>query len=364
VRDIAQALEISTEAAENLLALDDLLLRWYDKNARDLPWRREPTPYRVYLSEIMLQQTRIEAALPYFERFIAELPDVSALAAVDEARLLKLWEGLGYYNRARNLQKAARVMTQQHGANVPASYDALRELPGVGDYTAGAIASIAFGIRVPAVDGNVLRVLARFLACRADVAQPRVKAAFREALADTMSEHRPGDFNQALMDLGATVCVPNGEPRCGACPLSPLCAGLREGCAAELPRKSEKKPRTLQQRTIYVLIARDGVFLRRRPPTGLLPSLWEFPGMDGWQDEDGAYTQACAWGFTPKKVQRLPDAKHVFSHVEWHMRGYALLCENEETVIDGNWVNAEALRGEYAVPSAFSAFRKAAEACL
>ena len=353
-------LGVAAEAIGGLSALPELLLAWYDQNARKLPWRSEPTPYRVYLSEIMLQQTRIETALPYFERFVAELPDVAALANVDEARLFKLWEGLGYYNRASNLQKAARVMVEQFEGRIPASYEALLSLPGIGDYTAGAIASMAFGVRAPAVDGNVLRVLSRVLACRADIAQPRVKAAFREAVVNILPEERAGDFNQALMDLGATVCLPNGQPRCEACPLAAHCAGYAAGCAAGLPVKSGAKPRVVEKKTVFVIAAGGRVRIRQRPSTGLLPSLWEFPNCGGGLDEQQALEQVRKWGCKPLSVEHLRDAKHVFTHIEWHMRGFFIRCEKCEDGLPGKWADAHQLRSEYAVPSAFSAYLKSA----
>ena len=230
----------------NLSEIIAPLLDWYRKNARDLPWRRESTPYRVWVSEIMLQQTRVEAVKGYFTRFLAALPTPQALAAAPEEQLLKLWEGLGYYNRARNLRKAAKLL----------------------HYTAGAVASIAFGLPEPAVDGNVLRVLSRLTADPSDIADPRTKAAAEDALRQILPVEDPGTFNQALMELGALVCVPNGLPLCDRCPLADLCQGHIQGIALDLPVKSSKKPRRLEQRTILVLVRDRLTAIRKRPVGG------------------------------------------------------------------------------------------------
>jgi A/G-specific adenine glycosylase len=306
----------------------------------------------------MLQQTRIETVLPYFERFIAELPDVAALANVDEARLLKLWEGLGYYNRVRNLQKAARVLVEQYSMSLPASYDQLKKLPGIGDYTAGAIASIAFNLPVPAVDGNVLRVLSRILGSRADISQPGVKSALRGAMTEMLSQTRPGDFNQAMMDLGATVCVPGGVPHCSQCPASGCCEGFITGCAQELPVKAQKKPRKKQQKTVLVLHANNRAMIVQRPQTGLLPSLWEFPNVDGFLSEDEIHSLLLTFGMQPVSVQRLNDTLHVFTHIEWQLCGYLIECKEQTAFPNGIWASAEALKKVHALPSAFASYLK------
>lgn len=352
----------NADAIGKLKGLTQPILDWYDRKARVLPWRSNPQPYWVWLSEIMLQQTRIETALPYFERFVEVLPDVAALANADEARLLKLWEGLGYYNRVRNMQKAARVLVEHYGGVIPASYEQLKELPGIGDYTAGAIASIAFHLPVPAVDGNVLRVLSRILASRSDISKPDVKGALRDAAIAMLSVTRPGDFNQAMMDLGATVCIPNGAPRCFECPVASHCEGYKTGCAEELPVKAPKKPRTIQQRTVLVLLLSNGkTLLRQRPKKGLLPSLWEFPNVQGYLSADEVRSLLNSFGVTPVKIERLGDARHIFTHIEWHMHGYLIECElMEQTCFqNGVWVAAEALKADYALPSAFASYLKA-----
>ncbi len=335
-----------------------LLLAWYDRSARVLPWRSDPKPYRVWVSEIMLQQTRVEAVLPYFERFLAALPDVSALAAADEPKLMKLWQGLGYYSRARNLQKAARIIMERHDGRLPADWRALRELPGVGDYTAGAIASIAFGLPEPAVDGNVLRVLSRVLASGEDIALPKVKKRFTALVRAILPQDRPGDFNQALMDLGATVCLPNGAPLCKDCPLAGVCRANALGIAGTLPVRAAKKPKAIQLKTVFVIRCGGSTLLALRPPKGLLAGLWELPNADGWLDGAEAAALLATWGAEPSGLAPLPEAKHVFTHVEWRMRGFLVDAPCFSPPWQHAWADGAALHGRYAVPSAFKAYLK------
>ena len=329
------------------------LLPWYDENARDLPWRQDPTPYRVWVSEIMLQQTRIEAAKGYFARFMAALPGVSDLAAAEEETVLKLWEGLGYYSRARNLHKAAKRIVEEHGGELPASYAALRALPGIGDYTAGAVASIAFGLPEPAVDGNVLRVCSRLTACADRVGDERVKRGFREALRAQYPAGRCGDFTSALMELGETVCTP-GTPDCGACPLAGLCAAHAAGEETAYPVLPAKKPRRIQPRTIFLLDCEGRIALQKRPDRGLLAGLWELPGADGTLTKDEVLARAAAWGCEPTEAAFCGEAVHVFSHIEWRMTGWRVTC----AAAPGRfaWTDADDRREGYAVPTAFRAY--------
>ena len=330
------------------------LLEWYGKNARRLPWRDEPTPYRVWVSEIMLQQTRVEAVRPYFERFVRELPDVRALAEVPEERLLKLWEGLGYYSRARNLQKAAKLVLSQCGGHLPQEADELKKLPGIGEYTAGAVASIGFGRPEPAVDGNVLRVLARLTADGRDIRDPAAKRRAGEALKGVYPEGRCGDFTQALMELGATVCLPSGAPLCGECPLSALCEGLRTGQAASLPVASPKPARRIEERTVFLILCGGRAALRRRPESGLLAGLWEFPAAPGALSAGEAGKVLAGWGVSASEMEPLPPAKHVFTHVEWRMSGYLARVPAESERFC--WAGRQELESRYAVPSAFKSF--------
>ena len=309
---------------KNIETLDVIaapLLRWFHSEKRALPWREEPTPYRVWVSEIMLQQTRVEAVKPYFERFVAALPDVRALARADEDTLMKLWEGLGYYSRARHLQSAARLICSDHGGEIPAHFDDLLALPGIGRYTAGAVASIAFGERRPAVDGNVLRVIMRFLACPADILKESTKRAVEEALIARLPENA-GDFNQALMELGALVCLPRGAARCPSCPLERLCLAKEANLQAELPQKTPPKRRRTEKLTIFLLAKNGKIALQKRPAQGLLAGLWGFPAMEGHLKKKEAEEALQAIGLIPAKLHALPAAQHIFSHITWQMVGW------------------------------------------
>ncbi len=334
------------------------LICWYKKERRTLPWREQRNPYYIWVSEIMLQQTRVEAVKPYFGRFIRELPDVSALAGCPEERLLKLWEGLGYYNRVRNMQKAARILEEQFQGRLPADLQALKSLPGIGSYTAGAIASIAYGIPAPAVDGNVLRVLARLRGDGRDMDRQSVRKSVETDLAQIMPAEDPGAFNQALMELGAVICVPGGTARCGECPLAGFCQAHKSGRETDFPVKGEKKPRKVEDKTVLVIQDGRRIALRRRPGKGLLAGLYEFPNLKGKRTPREVLAWAEEAGLTPLRIQKLEDARHVFSHVEWHMSGYALRVASLETARAGELilVEVEEARKNYPVPSAFSAY--------
>ena len=335
------------------------LLRWFRENARVLPWRSDPTPYHVWVSEIMLQQTRVAAVLEYYRRFMEALPTVSDLACAEEDKLLKLWQGLGYYNRARNLQKAARQIIEQFGGTFPGTYEAIRALAGVGDYTAGAIASIAFGIPVPAVDGNVLRVISRITGDRGDVQRPETKARIRQALLETMPRDFPGDYNQSLMELGATVCLPNGAPQCQRCPAAELCTALREGTIGELPVKSPKKARRIEERTVYLIFFDGKVALRRRGARGLLAGLWEYP--NELKCDGDALSR---WGIVPAGLEPGGTGKHIFSHIEWHMTAQIVRAASDALPEGWVWAGPLELEEVYAVPNAFQAFAGAARSGL
>lgn len=328
------------------------LLSWYGLHFRPLPWRQEPTPYRVWISEIMLQQTRIEAVLPYFERFMLALPDVQALAAVPEERLLKLWEGLGYYSRARNLQKAAKIIVSDYGGQLPADYDRLLALPGIGAYTAGAIASIAFNIPAPAVDGNVMRVLARLTGDDTDVLSTAGKKRFTDLAWELVPEEQPGRFNQALMELGETLCLPKSATACDRCPLSAMCVAYRNGTTSILPVRNGKKARRIEQRQVAVVrlnTSPPSVLLRKRPETGLLAGLWELPNS---LPEESLLPQGICSVCVDKGD--LGTGKHIFSHVEWHMTGRLYTAEADLPLPPGYAaVTLEALLSDYALPSAF-----------
>jgi A/G-specific adenine glycosylase len=272
----------------------------------------------------MLQQTRVEAVKPYFDRFLKELPDNRALASCPDDRLMKLWEGLGYYNRARNLKKAALQIEDAYGGIMPADYEELLTLPGIGHYTAGAVSSIAYGRRVPAVDGNVLRVVTRLSADDTDIMKQNFRSSVEVALRDAMPGEACGAYNQALMELGACVCVPNGAPKCGDCPLSELCLAHAAGSEEAYPVKKKAPKRRIEEKTVLLIQDGDRVLLQKRPESGLLAGLYEFPALPGHLSEKEALSAAESMGFAPLLVEKLPESKHIFSHVEWHMTGYLI----------------------------------------
>ena len=359
-----------------LKELAEPLLEWFVGHARLLPWREEPTPYRVWISEIMLQQTRVEAVKPYFERFTNALPDVAALAACPEDQLLKLWEGLGYYNRVRNLQKAACQVMEEYNGNLPSSYEELLKLKGIGHYTAGAIASIAYGGYVPAVDGNVLRILTRVAADDTDIMKQSFRNEMEQSLLVMMQnlsipqslkkklkdENVPGALNQAMMELGATVCVPNGAPFCDACPWGDRCLAKKEGKISELPVKSKAKARKIEKRTVLILRDGDKVAIRKRPDKGLLAGLYELPNVEGALEPEEVLELVKQMQLAPIRIQKLTDAKHIFSHIEWHMGGYAVLVEEadmngaQEKETDLIFVDAACAWERSAIPAAFAAY--------
>ncbi len=351
----------------NLNHFSTPLLEWYGANRRILPWREFPSPYRVWVSEIMLQQTRVEAVKPYFERFMKALPDIEALAQAEEETLLKLWEGLGYYNRVRNLQKAAAKVMKEYGGQMPGDYKALMELPGIGSYTAGAIASIAFGQKAPAVDGNVLRVVSRLRGDGRLITDEKVREAVRKDLEQIMPIEHPGDFNQAMMEIGACICIPNGAPLCRKCPLAKICLAHAMGKEQEYPRKQRKKPRQIQQKSILVIRSGTKVVIRKRADKGLLAGMYEPPSIEGFCTAEETAQYLVNRGFRVMELQLLPDAKHIFTHIEWHMKGYLVRVDQvstgkvlEDMGKDEDWllVETEETKKKYPIPSAFAAYGK------
>ncbi len=356
-----------------------LLLEWYKKEKRSLPWREATSvsntqrAYHVWVSEIMLQQTRVEAVKPYYTRFLEALPTIEDLATVEEERLLKLWEGLGYYNRVRNMQKAAQVIMEDYQGEFPKEYEKVLALPGIGSYTAGAVCSISFGVPVPAVDGNVLRVISRVLAKDWDIAKQSVKTEVEQMLLETMPKDAPGEYNQALMELGATVCVPNGIAKCESCPVAHLCLAYKDGKVLQLPVKSQKKPRRIEEKTVLILKGQEQVALAKRPNKGLLAGLWEFPNMEGFLNTREVLDRLKEQGVFAIRIRELPMAKHIFSHVEWHMKGYLVQLDETEMknlskksrekgdslkeAKEYTYVSAKEIGAKYAIPSAFAAYK-------
>ena len=336
------------------------LLNWYRQNKRALPWRDQNNAYYTWVSEIMLQQTRVEAVKPYFQRFTEELPDVRALAECPEEKLLKLWEGLGYYNRVRNMQKAACQVVELYNGALPASYEELLSLKGIGSYTAGAIASIAYGIPIPAVDGNVLRVITRIQEDAGDIMKQSVKKQIEAELKDVMPEDAPGDFNQALMELGAVICVPNGQPKCEECPVSLCCQAFHHGTIEQYPVKAPKKARMLEDRTVFIIQDGECTAIRKRPEKGLLAGLYELPNIQGHLKREEALLYVEKMGLDPLYIEKLPPAKHIFSHIEWRMQAYRIKVSSLKKAQDRELIFADKEQSgkQYAIPSAFGAYAK------
>lgn len=342
-----------------LLQIGEPLLQWYDANHRNLPWREEVSAYRTWVSEIMLQQTRVEAVKPYFARFMEAFPNIHALAEAQDEVLLKYWEGLGYYSRVRNLKKAAVIVTEKYDGVMPDSYSQLLELPGIGSYTAGAIASIAYHQCVPAVDGNVLRILSRVRMDKEEITQPAVKKRVEQELMLTMPKDRPGDFNQAMMELGAVVCIPNGQPKCMECPWQTLCMAKEHNCMTEYPKKAEKKKRTIEKKTVLILKDQDTIALHKRQDKGLLAGMYELPMLTGNLKEKEVLDRLKDMGLKVVRIQPLAPAKHIFTHKEWHMTGYAVRVDELETVHAENdfiFVRPDESMDKYPIPAAFSAY--------
>ena len=375
----------------NLKKLVEPLCLWFAANARVLPWRDDPTPYHVWISEIMLQQTRVEAVKEYYNRFLKTLPDVKALAACGEDTYLKLWEGLGYYSRVRNLHTAAVQIMEEYDGRIPDEYETLLRLKGIGRYTAGAISSLAYEKPVPCVDGNVLRVLTRVSGDYSDIMKQSFRTEVEQLLKGLLEEitaasQQPSNivdcrgkalgerinvssriFNQALMELGALVCVPNGEPHCGECPWQEMCVAKRDGLIAQIPVKTKKKERRIEDRTVLLIRDEDRIALHKRPGKGLLAGLYEFPNKEGHMTASQVLSMVREMGYSPIRIKELPDAVHIFSHVEWHMIGYSVLVEEAAFATEEQkaraaaehllFVNTEEQKKSYALPSAFAAYR-------
>lgn len=338
--------------------LPDVLLPWYDRGHRQLPWRMDKDPYHIWLSEIMLQQTRVEAVKGYYSRFLQVLPTIADLANIDDDTLHKLWEGLGYYSRVRNLKKAAVCICRDYGGVFPNSYENVRALPGIGPYTAGAICSIAFDLPVPAVDGNVLRVISRLTADDTPIDQPAFKKTVEQKLS-AIYPKRAGDFTQALMELGATICGPNKVPDCENCPCFDFCKARQQGNPASYPVKQPKKQRRQEDITVFILSCRGKYALQKREPQGLLADLWQFPNTTGFLDLPEGIRFLENRGLFVKDVYRQVEKKHIFTHVQWNMRGFYL--EVQEETEGFSWMDPDTIRGFAALPTAFRQFWEEAE---
>lgn len=331
------------------------LVLWYQKNARVLPWRENTCAYGVWISEIMLQQTRVEAVKEYYVRFLEELPTVKHLAEVSDEKLLKLWQGLGYYSRAKNLKKAAIEIMEKYYGEIPNDYHKLLQLKGIGEYTAGAICSIAFGKPEAAIDGNVLRVMTRLYADDRDIMSKTLRKEYTESIKQVLKCTQPNIFNQALMELGATICLPNGTPKCEQCPIKQHCKAYEQNNVLEFPRKAVKKQRRIENRMMFFILCQNKLALHKREEKGLLSNLWELPNA---LTEKTNTEQLLYWGINYNNIKEMGEAKHVFTHIEWHMQGYLVFANSFENTSNFVWVTQNDLQQEYALPSAFSKYIK------
>ncbi len=351
---IARMRNCAQQQQNVMRSLAEPLLLWYPTHARTLPWRRDKEPYHIWVSEIMLQQTRVEAVIGYYERFLQKFPHVQALAAASQDEVNKCWEGLGYYSRAANLRKAAQTIVSQYNGVFPKTWEEVRRLPGIGDYTAGAICSICYELPTPAVDGNVLRVAARVTDHFCEIDRPERKAEITQQLSEIYKPGSAGMLTQALMELGATVCLPNGQPLCEECPLRILCMGRKDGNVLRLPQRTAKKPRRREEFTVFILSCDGKYAVRKRETKGLLHGLWEFPNISGSCTTEEAIAQVSRWNCQPKDLIRTAQKKHIFTHVEWELYGVYLHCAypDEQFV----WKTASEIAAEISLPTAFRQF--------
>ncbi len=360
------------------------LTEWFNQEKRMLPWREDKDPYHIWVSEIMLQQTAIAVVKDYYRRFMDELPDIQHLSRCDDERLMKLWEGLGYYSRVRNMKKTACIIMEKGEKNLPANYKELLSLPGIGNYTAGAISSIAFGIRRPAVDGNVLRVLSRLAGSYADNMLPTTKKFYEEKLQSLMERNpsiHPGDLNEGLMELGEVICIPNGKPLCKKCPLQGVCISYKDNLTECLPVRIVKTKRKIEKKTVFIIEYDKKVAVRKRKNKGLLSGLYEFPNTEGHlkKKEALSYILSLIEGMEKSEekgkqqieknkevdendpvitIERLSEAKHLFSHIEWQMTGYYVKLPCEADIPGALWADRTEVEKKYAIPGAFELYRQ------
>ncbi|MBR6451134.1 MAG: A/G-specific adenine glycosylase [Lachnospiraceae bacterium] len=334
------------------------LLAWYETCGRDLPWRETKDPYRIWVSEIMLQQTRVETVRGYYERFLKALPTIRDLSEAKEEELLKLWEGLGYYSRVRNMQKAARTVMEEYDGVLPPDHKQLLSLCGIGPYTAAAVASIAYSIPKAVVDGNVLRVITRLGADDHDISDVRFRNETADLLDSIIPQDNPGAFNQAMMDLGATVCVPNGAPLCDRCPLKKLCRAHRQKTELFYPVKKAAAARKIEKMTVFLIRDGDRFAIRKRPDGGLLAGMYEFPHAFGWLEKKEALSFLKELGLETLRISRIESAKHVFTHKEWHMWAYEARVGEGEKPDGVLFASPQEMLEIYPIPSAFSIYKE------
>ncbi|WP_042356737.1 A/G-specific adenine glycosylase [Bacillus rubiinfantis] len=347
-------IELKNLSKININAFQNDLISWYSQEHRDLPWRKDQDPYKVWVSEIMLQQTRVDTVIPYFERFLNWFPTMADLAAANEDKVLKAWEGLGYYSRVRNLQTAVKEVQEKYGGVVPDTREEISKLKGVGPYTAGAILSIAYGVPEPAVDGNVMRVLSRILSIWVDIARPSARKVFEQAVRELISHEDPSSFNQALMELGALVCTPT-SPACLLCPVRDHCQAFAEGVQNELPIKTKKRKVRQVILATAVLSDESGKFIiHKRPSSGLLANLWEFPTIEINHplQTDRNHLEELFQDKAKTKVKLekvIGQVEHVFSHLVWNLKVYVGSIDQLGKSDDWKLVSAEDME-QFAFP--------------
>ncbi len=346
------------DKAYQVKEFQDQLLKWYKKEARVLPWRANPDPYKVWVSEIMLQQTKVETVIAYFERFMSRIPTIQALSKIREDDLLKLWQGLGYYNRAINLKKAAQIIVERFNGQIPSHIKDLQSLPGIGPYSSGAIASIAFGTRTTAIDGNVLRVIARITANSGDIGQQSTKKQIERSVQDLLPLEDVGDFNQALMELGAIICLSKEVPKCNKCPVCAFCQAFQKGITLKIPVKVNKKKRKIERKTVFVIFWADRLALRKRANVGLLANLWELPNVEGHLGKEQCKKEINNLGISIKKMIKMKPSRHLFTHLEWQMSAYFVFALEVKDPSVLKWASKEEIDLYYSIPSAFKSFVK------
>lgn len=343
------------EEIELIKKMTNPVIKWYQENKRDLPWRKEKNPYHIWLSEIMLQQTRIEAVKQYYERFLEQIPNIQVLAEVEEQKLLKLWEGLGYYNRARNLKKSAQIIQEKYNGEMPKTYQELVQLPGIGEYTAGAISSIAYNEKIPAVDGNVLRVVSRVIGSKKDILERTTKKEMTQKLQEIMPK-QAGDFNEGLMELGELICIPNGEPLCEKCPLQDICVAKNKKLTSFIPVRNQKIKRKKEEKTVFLLEFEGKIAIRKREETGLLANMYEFPNIDKKINKKEIEIILQNWSLAAKQIKKIGTHHHVFSHIEWDMIGYKIEVNKRNKIF--TWIKKQDILKKYPIPGAFIPFRE------
>lgn len=329
------------------------LISWYQENKRDLPWRHTKNPYYIWISEIMLQQTRVETVKEYFIRFIKKLPTLTDLAEIDEDELLKLWEGLGYYSRVRNMQKTAKRLIENGYDNLPNTKDELLNLPGIGEYTAGAILSIAYDIPTIAIDGNVYRVIGRVYEINASLNKPATYKIYANILEKLLPKENASNFTQSFMDLGSLICTPK-NPKCEICPLNKKCGAYKKNIQENYPVKEKKKVQKIEERVVYLYKCKNKYAIEKRKETGLLASLYEFPNTLESSSLIDIENDLLEKKIPYQSILEIGESKHVFSHKIWYMKGY--LIELKKPLKDYLWVTKEELQNKYSIPSAFSYF--------